>query len=213
MAQPLAVLERQEIKAAEVILNCIAFEVEVLKHELHIPWPCFALVKRIRCLGRAESVIGLILFIVLFSGGSGSGAGATGRQETAAGDTNKAIARCTRNRLAAEGGAEAAAKGNGKGAKAQANGNAHRRGGAAEAEGLDVAEGYYKDDLHRGQDLKEEEDVGQEVDPVGFDEDCELDDGMAGADGISAREGLSGDRALKEDEASTAPVPKKVSSD
>mmetsp|Transcript_28324 Transcript_28324/g.67352 ORF Transcript_28324/g.67352 Transcript_28324/m.67352 type:complete len:506 (-) Transcript_28324:483-2000(-) len=32
----------------------------------------------------------------------------------------------------------------------------------------------------------------------------------AGAEGISAREGLSGDRALKEDEASTAPVPKKI---
>lgn len=144
-------------------------------------------------------------------GGSGSGAAAYKRQDHTAGTApagnNKSSGRGGRNRTVPEGGCEGTAKVDGRTAKIQVNGTTTRqRATAAAQERLQNEQPYYEE-VPPALDRGDEEEVEIEDDPPALDED--LEDDMAGADGVSA-EGLSGDRALKEDEASTAPVPKKV---
>jgi len=132
------------------------------------------------------------------TGTTGNRATTNGRQEAAGDTTNKGSGRGTRTKTgtAAEG-ATGAKRVGGRGPKAAAGA---KRGSAAAA--------------NKDQERAEQQNVEQEwresddIDPVVVDD--ELEDDMAGVDGISAHEGLSGDRALKEDEASTAPVPKKI---
>ena len=141
---------------------------------------------------------------IFTSGGSGSGAVATGRQDKPAGDTKKLSARVTRNRLDPGVAVEGTTNVAGDVAEAQVDGITDY------PDGLVFGRTTLCDTPECSQDPSKEDDRGQEIDPGGLDEDCELGVGMAGADGISAREGLSGDKEVKEDEASTAPVPKKV---